>query len=270
MRLLRTAMMMAMCAMADEDLVRSTVREAQDEQPDEVTEERRPRTRRSTHPLTDIPAPGDFATATPHLVSHEGLAWSVGDEVTLLCHFVHRLAKDVNVTGLMGSLNSPVNFNYYLQNFTFDAENYRAAAREDVTFDYTFKLADTLDPGKWQVAVTVYYEVGRMLFASTFFNETVTLAQPSSGFSLLWLLAIFLAAAISAFFFRDPLLAALGIQIQKKGTADAAAAKARAAEQQAAAAQAAANDESWTAHLDTGAKPARKPSKKASKTKKKN
>ena len=77
------------------------------------------------HPLTDIPPPGDFVTTSYHLTSHADLQWPIGGEVTVLCHFNHRLAKAVNVTGLMGSLNSPANFDlYFLQNFSYDEESY--------------------------------------------------------------------------------------------------------------------------------------------------
>lgn len=247
---------------AGEDLVESTVREMQDEMEETEVEERRiPRTKASVHPLTDIPEPGGWETASAHLISHAGLEWTVGDEVTVLCHFSHRLKKSVNVTALMGSLNSPVNFGYYLQNFTLDNETYVAEAHEDVTFDYTFRLADTLDAGTWQVALTLYYSVGRYLFATTFFNETVTLKQPPSGLSFLWVLLGILATVAAGYFGRDHLV--------KNQSADnaAAAAKAR-AEAIAAAQDAAKNDESWTAHLDSSNKKS-KPSKKSSKSKKK-
>lgn len=198
--------LLVICAVrADDDLVKSTIQEDQYEREDKSTEPetRQIRTQKSSHPLTDIPAPGDFAETRGHLVSHPNLNWRAGDEVTVVCHFTHRLAKPVNVTGLMGSLNNPVNFNYYLQNFTYDAENYAAAAKEDVTFDYTFTLKSTLDPGDWQVALTIYYSVGRMLFADTFFNETVTLTAPSSALSFVTLLVIIGLTAAAAYFGKD-------------------------------------------------------------------
>lgn len=190
----------------------------------------------------------------------------MGDEVTILCKFSHKLSKVVNVTGLMGSLNSPVNFNYYLQNFSYDAESYTATAYEDVTFDYTFKIADTLDAGQWQVAVTLFYQVGRYLYATTFYNQTITLVHPSGGYSLFGgLVTLLVLAAAAAFVAKDKIATAHFGAPPKHGavTAEAAMAKAEAT------AEAAADDESWTAHLDTKPTTSRKPTKKASKSKKK-
>ena len=50
------------------------------------------------------------------------------------------------------------------------------------------------------MSATVYYSVGRMLFATTFFNETVTLEQPDGAFPVLfWLVALaFTAVAVYA------------------------------------------------------------------------
>lgn len=96
-------LLLAGSSFADDDLVKSTVREAQfDEGPEDIDpvelEKRRPRTRKSVHPLTNIPPPGEWAKTSAHLVSHSDLTWKVGDEVTVLCYFKHRLSKDVNVS----------------------------------------------------------------------------------------------------------------------------------------------------------------------------
>lgn len=181
----------------------------------------------------------------------------------------------LQVTGLMGSLNSPVSFGYYLQNFSYDTEGYMANAHEDVTFDYVFKIGETLDAGQWQVALTLYYQVGLLLYASTFFNETVTLIQPSAGSSWLLVLISLFATLCGAYYIigKD----ALGQTASSNTRSEAAQAKARA--EAAAAAQAAVDDDSWTAHLEYKSHDTklnqdnkthnRKPTKKASKNKRK-
>lgn len=250
----------------DDDLVKSTVREAQaNEEVDfDELERRRPRTRRSPFPLTDIPAAGEFASTSAHLSSHPDLTWKVGDEVTILCRFSHKLAKKVNVTGMAGSLNSPINFGYYMQNFTFDHESYVASPNEDLTLDYTFTIADTLDAGEWQVSVTVFYEVGPLLYASTFFNQTVTLVQPNGGSGGLFSLVLLLGLASGLWFAKDKVLSSA--DQQQAPPADSAQARAARAEAIAAAQAAAQDDQSWTAHLDQQPK-SRKPTKKSSKKK---
>uniref|UniRef100_A0A7S3NRL3 Signal sequence receptor subunit alpha n=1 Tax=Aureoumbra lagunensis TaxID=44058 RepID=A0A7S3NRL3_9STRA len=258
----------------DDDLVKSTVEEAkmneETEHPEDI-EARRPRTKASVHPLTDIPPPGDFAQTRYHLASHVDLHWRAGDEVTILCHFNHRLAKAVNVTGLMGSLNSPVHFGYYLQNFSFDGEHHLAEAKEDLTLDYTFRLAETLDPGKWQVALTVYYSVGSMLFASTFFNETVTLSEPVSAFGSFSLFILLLFTMAAAYFVKEYILpgaggsaATIGGATSDQGGTDNFAKKGASEKPT----ESVDDDESWTAHLDSPAsiKPKRSSSKKSVKS----
>lgn len=268
--LLVVAMMATMMRGAwceEDDLVKSTVREAQANEEVDFAEleKRRPRTRRSLYPLTDIPPAAEFASTSAHLSSHPDLTWKVGDEVTILCRFSHKLGnKNVNVTGMAGSLNSHVNFGYYLQNFSFDHESYVASANEDVTLDYTFKIADTLDAGEWQVSVTVFYEVGRLLYASTFFNQTVTLVQPAGASGGLVALVMMLALASGLWFAKDKVLGAT--DQQQLPSADSAQAKAARAEAVAAAQAAAQDDQSWTAHLDQQPKN-RKPTKKSSKKK---
>ncbi|KAJ1446615.1 hypothetical protein M885DRAFT_545736 [Pelagophyceae sp. CCMP2097] len=211
------------------------------------------------HRLTDIPPPGDFVTATAFLIGSNktrSRKWVVGGSATVLCHFKHRLAEAVRVTGVQGSLNNVKEYKYHLQNFSYDGEAHDSAVGEDLTLDYTFDLADHLDAGEWRVAATVFYNVGDSAYATTFFNETVTLEHPpaSTAQSMAWF-AAFAAMVAGTYYlftvFRPPTVA------HEKPEDRAAKARADAAIK-ADQISLAANDASWTEFMEPPKKPAKK------------
>jgi len=129
-----------------------------------------------------------------------------------------------------------------MQNFSYDKEHFAASAKEEVTFDYTFRLAPSLDPGHWRVALTVFYEVGPALFADTFFNETVTLKAASSP-SLAYFFLFSAIAAAAAYFFLDGAKVFGAEEKKQQITEDEDKPKAPTDD----------IDDSWTAHLDPAA-----------------
>merc|ERR1712166_1306696 len=90
--------------------------------------------------------------------------------------------EPINVTKVMGSLNSPFDFNYYIQNFTEQNLNTVIHEDEEYTFRYRFRPIDTLDPVEYHIALTVFYENDEELVSHTFFNDTVTFYEPTSMF----------------------------------------------------------------------------------------
>lgn len=148
----------------------------------------------SVHPLTDMDPPSPDVVVTAWLPNQEDTSEyriPVEKEVSVVAGFLNARSSDqeqgrMKVKAIMGSLNSVYDFSYHVQNFTllqFDpAEEIEAG--EEVSFEYTFKLSGDLDLQPMRIALTIFYEDFNEDFTSQFFNETVTLYEPSNGFDL--------------------------------------------------------------------------------------
>ena len=89
--------------------------------------------------------------------------------------------EPINVTNIAGSLNSPYDFNYYMQNFTQVPYNAIIHEDEELTLRYQFKPMSTLDLNvEYTIALTAFYENDEELFSETFFNGTVTFYESGS------------------------------------------------------------------------------------------
>lgn len=97
----------------------------------------------------------------------------IGKTVTVLCHFTNHGDFPYNVTAIMGSLNSPVDFNYHIQNYSYKPIGVVVRSQEEVTLEYQFQLHPDLQPMQYALAHTVFYEDDSISYSSTFFNQTV-------------------------------------------------------------------------------------------------
>lgn len=66
----------------------------------------------------------------------------IGQTVTVLCHFSNEGDFPYNVTAIMGSLNSPVDFSYHIQNYSYRPIGIVVRAQEEVTLEYQFQVPD--------------------------------------------------------------------------------------------------------------------------------
>lgn len=137
-----------------------------------------------THPLTDMPEASPdvvIGGVFPKLTDNK---MPLGEPIDALIGFVNEGQETMNVTYVMGSINSPFDSNYYIQNFTKRDYNKMVHEDEEFTFRYRFQPMDTLDPVEYKLALTIFYENEEELFSTTFFNGTATFYQPSSAFEL--------------------------------------------------------------------------------------
>lgn len=127
------------------------------------------------HPLTDMPLPSpEVLTAGVFpMEDMENPKFAIGEHIEALVGIVNNGQEAINVTMIMGSLNSPFDFNYFIQNFSGFNYNLIVQEQEEYSFHYRFQTAINLDPVDYQVALTVFYENDDELFSHTFFNESV-------------------------------------------------------------------------------------------------
>lgn len=128
------------------------------------------------HPLTDMPLPSpDVITSGVFpMEDMEKPRFAIGKPVETLVGVVNNGQEAINVTMIMGSINSPFDFNYFIQNFSEFNYNMIIQDEEEFSFHYRFQTASNLDPVDYQIALTVFYENDDELFSHTFFNESVT------------------------------------------------------------------------------------------------
>ena len=162
---------------AAEDEAAEEVAEEAEEEEDELPEDDE-----DVHPLTDMPlASPDVLTAGVFPNENPGkLRFGIGKQVDALVGIVNNGQEAINVTAIMGSLNSPFDFNYYIQNFTDFTYNTIVQEEEEASFHYRFQTASNLDPVDYQVALTIFYENDDELFSHTFFNGSVSFYEDSA------------------------------------------------------------------------------------------
>lgn len=150
------------------------------------------------HPLTDMPESSPDVICSGVFPNNPGNRLPLSDVVDAMVGLVNEGQEPINVTRVMGSLNSPFDFNYYIQNFTEQQFNTIIHEDEEYTFRYRFRPIDTLDPVEYHIALTVFYENDEELFSHTFFNDTVTFYEPKSMFDSGNILKLLLGCAIGA------------------------------------------------------------------------
>jgi hypothetical protein len=144
------------------------------------------------HPLTNMPLPSEDVETSYYLPEHEDKKFPIGQVVTALCHFSNTGSTPVNITAIMGSLNSPFNFDFYIQNYSYKLIGMAVNPGEEISLDYQFQLHPNLEPSEYVVAHTVFYEnERRQPFSTTFFNETVELYYDSNDFGFDSMLQLF-------------------------------------------------------------------------------
>jgi len=137
------------------------------------------------HPLSNIPEASpdiDTVVVIPSLPTRD---WPIGKPVSALVGMVNTGDTPVIVHFMMGSINSPFDFSYHVQNLSLVVVNQTLDAGEERTFEYRFMPHPNLDPIELRVAMTIFYEEeGLRSFGSTFFNETVTFFEPNTELDL--------------------------------------------------------------------------------------
>jgi translocon-associated protein subunit alpha len=128
--------------------------------------------------------------------------------VTIVCGFANEGNTPLNVSGIMGSVNNPLNFKQYYQNLTGVAVGEVVDAGSEAALEYRFQLP-LPEAMEVQVALTVFYEDDDEYFTTTFFNETISFVEAPkpwdartvvpyvAGVAMVAAVAIMLRAALS-------------------------------------------------------------------------
>lgn len=123
------------------------------------------------HPLTDMPG-GAEDVRTSYFFPHQpDLKLPIGEVITSLCHFSNDGSGYYNISGIMASLNAPVDFRHHFQNYSYKPFGIVVKGGEEISLRYSFQLHPELDPVDYQLAITVFYDSESESFSNTFFNQ---------------------------------------------------------------------------------------------------
>lgn len=126
------------------------------------------------HPLTDMAPPSDDVQTSHYFPGHSDNKFPIGETVTALCYFSNEGGTFYNVSAIMGSLNSPMDFRHHFQNYSYKPVGMVVKAGEELSLQYNFQLHPDLEPVDYQLAITVFYESETESFSTTFFNQVTS------------------------------------------------------------------------------------------------
>jgi len=143
------------------------------------------------HPLTDMPeSAATMEVSSAVFVGYPEKKFPIGGTVDVMFTMTNTGSSPYNVTAAMGSLNLPVDFDYYYRNFTRKQYNQVVSPQvteegkkkiNEYTFVYTFDTDKYSDSKEYLAALTVFYESNDETFSTTFFNSTITLVDANTG-----------------------------------------------------------------------------------------
>jgi len=129
-----------------------------------------------------MPPPSPEIETSYYFPGYTEQKFPIGEVVTALCHFSNDGESPFNVTAIMGSLNNPFDFSFYIQNYSYKPVGIMVRPGEEISFEYQFQLHPNLEPVEYALSHTVFYENDKIGFSSTFFNQTVELYYSSSDY----------------------------------------------------------------------------------------
>jgi len=138
----------------------------------------------------------DVATASafPRFSSRKFLA---GEPVEILVGFRNKGNSPFNVTLIHASFNYPLDYSYYIQNFTAIEYGTFVAAQEEATFSYFFRPDPMLEPRDFGLVVSVFYQdVNKKNYTNVVFNSTVEMVEASGGLDAQGFFAILAVVAV--------------------------------------------------------------------------
>jgi len=128
--------------------------------------------------LNTLPAPGALTTAI-YFPDHPTKQFPAGDIITAVISAHNDNTKPYNLTAIVASLNSPLDFSMYIQNFTHRVYFEELPAGEERTLEYKFQLAPQVPTRDFQVAIHLIYEdVGASgYYSNVAFNGTIEVVE---------------------------------------------------------------------------------------------
>jgi hypothetical protein len=128
--------------------------------------------------LNTLPAPGALTTAI-YFPDHPTKQFPAGDIITAVISAHNDNTKAYNLTAIVASLNSPMDFSMYIQNFTHRVYFEELPPGEERTLEYKFQLAQQVPTRDFQVAIHLIYEdVGSSgYYSNVAFNATIEVVE---------------------------------------------------------------------------------------------
>lgn len=132
------------------------------------------------HPLTDMPPTHDAVETASWFPGNPKKEFPAGQLSDVAIGFHNGAAESVNISAIMGSLNSPFDFSYHVQNFSYQIYDARLQPGEEVSLEYQFMPYAQLQPREFTLALTVFYHTDKTLYSTTFYNTTVDIVEAST------------------------------------------------------------------------------------------
>ena len=125
----------------------------------------------------DVPS-GPAVFTTSHLVGAPQGRIPINKAMSVVCGLVNDGEEALNVTGIFGTLNDPVEGNVVM-NFTGIPVNETLAGDSEVSYAYRFKMPPGTPQQSFQMMFHVFYTVGngRAQAPITFYNQTVEMYE---------------------------------------------------------------------------------------------
>lgn len=107
----------------------------------------------------------------------------LGEEIEILLGFANNGESNFNISHITASFNYPLDYSFYIQNFTTREYNFAVQPDGQVSISYIFYPDPMLEPRDYGLVASVHYrdQLG-VNWTSVFFNATVEVVEPSSSF----------------------------------------------------------------------------------------
>lgn len=171
---------------------------------------------RSSDLLSNLPPAGEL-TVAHYFPEHPDKAFPAGDVISVVISGRNTGSKALNLSAVVGSINSPEKYEMFIQNFTTMRYFTPLEPGAEASIEYKFRADPILGatPAReFTVALHLFYETEGQYASTTFFNQTVELTERPKvvDFDLLWLAATLLAiGALIAYFGYGALSEKLGL-----------------------------------------------------------
>ena len=121
---------------------------------------------------------GPVVFATSHLVGAPQGRIAINKDMAVVCTLVNDGDEVLNVTGMFGTLNDPVEGNVVM-NFTGIPVNETIAGDSEVSYAYRFRMPPGTPAQSFQMMFHIFYTVGNGRNAApiTFYNQTVEMYE---------------------------------------------------------------------------------------------
>lgn len=125
----------------------------------------------------------------------EPKAFHAGSEYEFVIGLHNTGSADVNISAVHASLNSPYDFNMWVQNFTFSVVGVVVPPGEEATVTYSITPNAQLRPADFIGAVTVYYTDMMQMYSDTVYNSTMSIIEPKGiDHELLYMLTLIICS----------------------------------------------------------------------------